>query len=104
MCKMCKTSKTIGVFYKNDVAHNDKKKSKKRVSILLIDFYRKFISPLFPSCCRYYPTCSAYTKEAIIRFGFFKGTYLGIKRICRCNPFFKGGIDKVPEKFSFFKK
>ncbi|MFZ2538416.1 MAG: membrane protein insertion efficiency factor YidD [Oscillospiraceae bacterium] len=73
-------------------------------AIFIIDCYRRLISPLFPSCCRYYPTCSAYTREAIIRFGFFRGSYLGIKRILRCNPFFKGGIDYVPQDFSFFRK
>lgn len=70
----------------------------------LINIYQKFISPLFPSCCRFYPTCSAYTKEAISRFGFWRGGYLGLRRILRCNPFCKGGIDKVPEKFSIFMK
>lgn len=70
---------------------------------LLIKFYMRFISPLFPSCCRYYPTCSAYALEALSRFGLFKGLYLSIKRILKCNPFFKGGVDPVPQTFSFFK-
>lgn len=74
----------------------------RRLPELLIGFYQRAISPLFPSCCRYYPTCSAYTKEAIHRFGFFRGAWLGLKRILRCNPLFKGGIDPVPEVFHIF--
>ncbi len=75
-----------------------------KISILLIQFYQKCISPLFPSCCRFYPTCSAYTKEAIRRFGFLRGGFLGFKRILRCNPFCKGGVDPVPEEFRLFRK
>jgi len=52
----------------------------KKIFILLIRFYQKFISPLFPAKCRYYPTCSQYTLEAIQEYGAIKGTYLGIKR------------------------
>lgn len=76
----------------------------KRFCVFLIDQYRRFISPLFPSTCRFYPTCSTYSREAFIRFGFFKGLYLSLKRIFKCNPFGKGGIDYLPEKFSFFNK
>lgn len=50
------------------------------------------------SLCKYNPTCSEYTKQAIIEYGSFKGLYLGIKRILRCNPFHKGGYDPVPKK------
>lgn len=76
----------------------------KKIFILIIDFYRKFISPLFPSNCRFYPTCSTYARESFKRHGSIKGFYLSIKRIIRCNPFSKGGIDPVPEEFYFFKK
>lgn len=76
----------------------------KQVFVFPIRLYQKFISPLFPNSCRYYPTCSAYTISAIERFGVLKGLFLGTKRILRCNPFFKGGIDPVPESFSFFKR
>jgi hypothetical protein len=48
--------------------------------------------------CRHYPTCSQYTIEAIDRFGIIKGLFWGGKRILKCNPFFKGGYDPVPEK------
>ncbi|MDD5807407.1 MAG: membrane protein insertion efficiency factor YidD [Eggerthellales bacterium] len=68
------------------------------VAIALIKFYRYAISPLFPACCRYVPTCSQYGLTAIERFGFFKGGWLTIKRICRCHPFHEGGYDPVPDK------
>ncbi len=63
---------------------------------LLIRFYQVFISPLFPPKCRYYPTCSAYTIEALKKYGPFKGLHMGIKRIARCHPFHEGGFDPVP--------
>lgn len=71
----------------------------KYIILILIDFYRRFISPLFKSNCRFYPTCSTYAREVIMKFGFIKGTYLSVKRILKCNPFCKGGIDYPPEKF-----
>ena len=64
--------------------------------ILLIQFYRKCISPLFPPCCRYAPTCSQYAVEAITKYGPFKGTWLAIKRIARCHPWGGSGYDPVP--------
>ncbi|MGN0525862.1 MAG: membrane protein insertion efficiency factor YidD [Acutalibacteraceae bacterium] len=63
-----------------------------------IRFYQKRISPLFPARCRYYPTCSQYALEAIEIHGAFKGTLLAIKRLMRCNIFFPGGVDPVPQK------
>ena len=65
----------------------------------LIKFYKKFISPLFPPCCKYYPTCSSYALEAVKKFGFFRGGWLAVWRILRCNPWSMGGIDYVPDKF-----
>jgi len=70
----------------------------KYLLILLVRFYRYFISPLFPPSCRHYPTCSQYAIEALDKHGFFKGTYLASVRILKCNPFFEGGYDPVPEK------
>ncbi|MEE0133202.1 MAG: membrane protein insertion efficiency factor YidD, partial [Treponema sp.] len=61
-----------------------------RFLCVLIRFYQICISPLFPPSCRFYPTCSAYALEAIQRHGPFKGFYLAVKRILRCNPFCKG--------------
>ncbi|HOQ14561.1 MAG TPA: membrane protein insertion efficiency factor YidD [Bacillota bacterium] len=73
----------------------------KKVTVCLIRFYQRYISPLKsrPSC-RFVPTCSEYAIEAIEKRGFFIGTLLAIWRILRCNPFCKGGIDPVPEKKS----
>ncbi|GEP20393.1 membrane protein insertion efficiency factor YidD [Pediococcus argentinicus] len=72
----------------------------KRVFLAIIRGYQRFISPLFPPSCRYYPTCSNYTFTAIERFGAIKGSVMGGARILRCNPFVKGGYDPVPEHFS----
>ena len=57
--------------------------------------YRKYISPLKPACCRFYPTCSQYAIEAIEKYGALKGGFMGIKRILRCHPFHEGGYDPV---------
>lgn len=73
----------------------------KYLAIALVKLYRKFISPLFPPKCKYYPTCSSYALTALNRFGFFRGTLLAVWRILRCNPWSMGGIDPVPEKFTF---
>ncbi|MBQ4378786.1 MAG: membrane protein insertion efficiency factor YidD [Treponema sp.] len=63
---------------------------------LPVRFYRKFISPLKRPCCRFYPTCSAYSLEALQKHGPVKGLYLSAKRILKCNPFNAGGYDPVP--------
>jgi len=63
-----------------------------------IRFYRKFISPLKPPTCRFLPTCSAYALEAIEVHGAAKGSYLAVKRICKCHPFHPGGFDPVPPR------
>ncbi len=70
----------------------------KYVFIFLIKCYKKLISPLFPKTCRFTPTCSSYAIEALQVHGFFKGMYLSIRRILRCNPFCEGGYDPVPPK------
>lgn len=67
----------------------------KRTLIFLIKLYRKYISPLKPACCRFYPTCSQYAIEAIEKYGALIGGFMAIKRILRCNPFNKGGYDPV---------
>ena len=76
----------------------------KHIFIALIKFYKKFISPLSPPKCRYYPTCSSYALDAISRFGVIRGSFLALKRFFRCNPWSPGGIDYVPEKFSLRTK
>lgn len=70
----------------------------KQLCILLIRGYRKFLSPLKPSCCRFTPTCSAYAIEAFEKRGFFVGLFLTVYRLLRCNPFCRAGYDPVPEK------
>ena len=66
------------------------------VGIFLIRFYQRLISPMLPPSCRYNPTCSQYTLTAIRRYGFFRGSWIGLKRISRCHPFCSGGYDPVP--------
>ena len=68
----------------------------KRFALFLIGIYRK-VSAFTPPRCRFYPTCSQYAYTAIERFGFFKGCFLAVKRLLKCHPFCKGGIDLVPE-------
>ncbi|HCD46952.1 MAG TPA: membrane protein insertion efficiency factor YidD [Lachnoclostridium sp.] len=69
----------------------------KKVMILLIRGYQKYLSPLkIRTHCIYTPTCSQYAIEALTRYGVLKGTFLACKRILRCNPFAKGGYDPVP--------
>ncbi|MDR1531787.1 MAG: membrane protein insertion efficiency factor YidD [Clostridiales bacterium] len=64
--------------------------------LAVIKFYKQFISPFLPRCCRYYPSCSQYMYEAVFKHGALKGVLLGLLRILRCNPFFEGGYDPVP--------
>lgn len=75
----------------------------KRLLIWLIRFYRKYISPRTAPCCRFSPTCSGYGLEAIERFGAFKGGFMTLWRILRCNPFSPGGYDPVPERKRKYK-
>ena len=67
---------------------------------LPIKFYRKFLSPLLPKSCKYYPTCSAYALEALKKHGVFKGLFLTVWRLLRCNPFSNGGVDFVPDRIT----
>ncbi|HSA07133.1 MAG TPA: membrane protein insertion efficiency factor YidD [Candidatus Gastranaerophilales bacterium] len=67
----------------------------KKISVFLINLYQKVTKP-FPKICRFYPTCSEYTKQAILKYGFFKGFWLGMKRIFKCHPYNLGGYDPVP--------
>ena len=70
----------------------------KSLALGMIRFYKRFISPVLPSACRFEPTCSVYTYQAIEIHGVVKGTWLGIKRISRCHPLNPGGYDPVPPK------
>lgn len=68
----------------------------KSLALFLIRIYKKLLSPLLPASCRFVPTCSQYTYEAIERYGVLKGSWLGAKRISRCHPWHPGGFDPVP--------
>ncbi|MFA5479115.1 MAG: membrane protein insertion efficiency factor YidD [Candidatus Muiribacteriota bacterium] len=63
--------------------------------ILLINIYKKLLSPYLGNCCRFYPSCSDYAIESINKYGFIKGILKSTLRILRCNNFFKGGYDPV---------
>ncbi len=67
-----------------------------KVAILLLKFYKKFISPLLPPACRFTPSCSEYAMEAFRLHNFFRAMYLTLWRVFRCNPFFASGYDPVP--------
>ena len=68
----------------------------KRVVLGLLAFYRRFISPALPPSCRYVPTCSEYTYQAVEKYGVLRGGWMGVRRILRCHPFHPGGYDPVP--------
>ncbi|NPA49529.1 MAG: membrane protein insertion efficiency factor YidD [Thermodesulfobacteria bacterium] len=71
----------------------------KKIALTLIRLYKILISPLFPSCCRFHPSCSTYASEAIGRFGLARGTLLALWRLLRCHPLCAGGYDPVPHTF-----
>ena len=60
-----------------------------------LQLYKTLVSPFLPPACRFHPTCSVYMMEAVEKYGAIKGTWLGIKRLLRCQPFCKGGYDPV---------
>lgn len=89
----------------DEVSSQERQPSSKRskisptgIIILFVRFYRKFLSPLKPACCRFEPTCSQYSLTALKRHGFFKGIFLTTWRILRCQPFSRGGFDPVPPR------
>ena len=70
----------------------------RNICIFIIKIYKKIISPIFSFLgvnCKFYPTCSDYTIQAVQKYGVLKGCFLGIKRILKCNPFSKGGYDPL---------
>ncbi|MBM9531025.1 membrane protein insertion efficiency factor YidD [Desulfoprunum benzoelyticum] len=67
----------------------------RRFLVVLVRGYQYLISPLFPPCCRFTPTCSAYAIQAIEKYGVFRGSFLSLRRILRCHPFSEGGYDPV---------
>ena len=68
----------------------------RRLALSLLRFYKRFISPLLPPMCRFEPTCSVYTMQAVEKYGVLRGVWLGMKRLGRCHPFNPGGWDPVP--------
>jgi hypothetical protein len=67
-----------------------------RAAVALLDFYKRFVSPLLPRACRFEPTCSVYAREAVQRHGLWRGIALAARRLLRCHPFHRGGLDPVP--------
>ncbi|HET8704964.1 MAG TPA: membrane protein insertion efficiency factor YidD [Pseudomonadales bacterium] len=74
-----------------------------KVLIRFIKLYRLFLSPWIGNQCRFYPTCSHYAEEAIIKHGPLRGTWLTACRLSCCHPWHKGGLDPVPDHFSFIR-
>ena len=68
--------------------------------VLGVRLYQRFVSPLSPSSCRFYPSCSAYAVTALTRFGPFRGGWLAIRRLGRCHPWNPGGVDPVPKTWA----
>ena len=67
----------------------------KRIGVALIKGYRRFISPMLPPSCRFTPSCSLYTLQAIEKYGLLRGSFMGAWRVLRCHPFSEGGFDPV---------
>jgi putative membrane protein insertion efficiency factor len=68
----------------------------KTSALVLLRGYKRFLSPLLPPMCRFEPTCSVYTMQAVEKYGALRGTWLGMRRLVRCHPFNPGGWDPVP--------
>ncbi|HDR16957.1 MAG TPA: membrane protein insertion efficiency factor YidD [Desulfobacteraceae bacterium] len=66
------------------------------LAVAMIWVYQNLLSPLWPASCRFYPTCSAYAREAIVKYGLVKGGWLAFRRIIKCHPFHPGGYDPLP--------
>ena len=72
-----------------------------RALVAPIRLYQRLVSPLLGSRCRFYPSCSEYSAQAILRFGVLRGLYLGTRRLLRCHPWNPGGFDYLPRRFSW---
>jgi hypothetical protein len=70
----------------------------RQLAIILLKVYKYAVSPLLPPSCRFVPTCSEYACQAIERFGVWRGTWLGLRRLLHCHPFYPGGYDPVPDR------
>ncbi len=69
----------------------------RRIVVAVLRWYKRHLSPALPPACRYLPTCSEYAMEAVERYGTLRGGWLALRRVLRCNPFFAGGYDPVPD-------
>ncbi|MBM3297767.1 MAG: membrane protein insertion efficiency factor YidD [Candidatus Aminicenantes bacterium] len=85
-----------GISRRDQVAEKGAPAPMKAAVLFLISAYRLLLSPFLGKNCRYEPTCSLYTREAVEKYGVLKGSWLGIRRLARCHPFHEGGIDPVP--------
>ena len=65
------------------------------IVIAALRFYKRYLSPLLPSACRFYPTCSEYMMQAVEKRGVWRGVWMGTKRLAKCHPFHAGGVDPV---------
>ena len=65
------------------------------IVIAALRFYKRCLSPLLPSACRFYPTCSEYMLQAVEKWGVWRGVWMGTKRLAKCHPFHAGGVDPV---------
>ena len=63
--------------------------------LTILRIYKRWISPMLPSACRFYPTCSEYTMDAVQKHGAWRGMWMGLRRLLRCHPFHQGGFDPV---------
>jgi uncharacterized protein len=72
----------------------------RRALVAPIRLYQRLVSPLLGARCRFHPSCSEYTAQAVLRHGLLRGIYLGTRRVLRCHPWNAGGIDEVPEAFT----
>jgi uncharacterized protein len=73
----------------------------RRTLVLLVRLYQRLVSPLLPPACRFYPSCSAYAVQALEQHGAIAGSWLTVRRLCRCHPFHPGGIDPVPDFLTY---
>ena len=67
----------------------------RKLIVAILRFYKWMVSPLLPSACRYYPSCSEYMRQAVEKHGVARGGWMGVKRLLRCHPFHSGGLDPV---------
>jgi putative membrane protein insertion efficiency factor len=67
----------------------------RKLIVAILRLYKWALSPMLPSACRYYPSCSEYMRQAVEKYGPVRGLWMGIKRVARCHPFHQGGLDPV---------